>query len=177
MFEAAALGRRINALEDALKKIKLRIIFMSWPAESFWNTGSEAKPWYIPDWRYECQLIEHMLHNTAVTTPEKPTDTIAWNQLPADQQYRGTVKIPPLNEDVEWILGRPNFACHDIANLHRRHGIDIKRKAEAEQAFVIHWLLGLYLVFGSEFRDAAARELDRMAEDIRQRELDHTNKD
>ena len=36
----------------------------------------------MPDWRYECHLIDHLLHGTPIDTPEKPTDTVAANTLP-----------------------------------------------------------------------------------------------
>ena len=51
--------------------------------------------------------------------------------------------IPALNDDMIWILGRPNFWCASVANVLRQDGQEIKTKAEHEQAAVIHWLLSL----------------------------------
>lgn len=69
-----------------------------------------------------------------------------------------------LNADLIEILGRPNFACGRIAATFRAAGRTIKTRAEDEQAFVLHWLLGLYLkhgagASGTEWRDRAEEEL------------------
>lgn len=61
--------------------------------------------------------------------------------------------LPPLNDDVRWILGQPNFNCVTTAQLLRSLGHEIERKAEAEQAAVIHWMLGVYMQHGEKFRD------------------------
>ena len=46
-----------------------------------------------------------------------------------------------LSDDEKNILGRPNFACGQIAERMRKMGIDCDRKAEAEQALVILTML------------------------------------
>lgn len=67
---------------------------------------------------------------------------------------------PALDDDLREILGRPNFACARIAQAFRENaGAEIKTRAEDEQAFVLHWLTGLYLKYGSEWRKFAADEL------------------
>jgi hypothetical protein len=40
--------------------------------------------------------------------------------------------------------------------LRKRHAWDIPRKAEEEQAVVLHWLITLVLRYGDKWRDAAA---------------------
>lgn len=77
------------------------------------------------------------------------------------------VALPEINEDLVDILGRPNFTCSGIAGLFRRNGADIKRKSENEQAFVIHWLIGVYLTHGSEWRATAEAELKSIADKIK----------
>jgi len=77
------------------------------------------------------------------------------------------VVLPEINEDLVDILGRPNFTCSGIAGLFRRNGADIKRKSENEQAFVIHWLIGVYLTHGSEWRATAEAELKSIADKIK----------
>lgn len=67
-------------------------------------------------------------------------------------------ELPPLDDDLIAILGRPNFTCIQLAECHRIGGADIKRKAEHEQAFVIHWLLGLYLKHGKGAWDKFATD-------------------
>lgn len=70
-----------QALIEGLNKIKLRLCFMGWPAESFWNAGTEHEPRWVPDWRYEAQLIEHLLHGAPMTAVEKPLDTKPANEI------------------------------------------------------------------------------------------------
>lgn len=65
-----------------------------------------------------------------------------------------------LNEHTIEIMGKPNFACGPIAHLMQKVGKDVPRKAEAEQAHVIHWLLGLYEQHGSKWRDEADKQID-----------------
>lgn len=72
------------ALREGLVRIKQRLHFMGWPAEDHWNIGTGDKPRWTPDWRYEIQLIEHLLHGSPITTPDKPGDTIPANQLPQE---------------------------------------------------------------------------------------------
>lgn len=70
--------------------------------------------------------------------------------------------VLPLDDEVRWILGRPNFWCGSIAEQLRRVGREIARKAEDEQAAVIHWFLCLYFEHGAAWRDVAADELRQM---------------
>lgn len=66
-----------------------------------------------------------------------------------------TVALPPLDDTMRKILGRPNFTCGQLAQWLREKGHDIKSKAEDEQATVIYWLLGLYLQHGEKWVQAA----------------------
>ncbi len=67
-----------------------------------------------------------------------------------------------LNEYTRQILGRPNFACHSVANVLRKSGQEIPFKAEEEQAAVIHWLLNIYLEHGENYEKEANRRLREM---------------
>lgn len=67
--------------------------------------------------------------------------------------------LPALDDELRWILGRPNFACHGLAECLRRQGQAIAHKAEHEQAAAIHWMLGLYLKHGATWREEAERIL------------------
>lgn len=58
------------------------------------------------------------------------------------------------NDETEWILGRPNFWCSGIARILREKGQAIPKKAEAEQAAVIYWMLELYDKHGSNWKEA-----------------------
>ena len=69
------LDAKTVALAECVGRLKLRIVFIGWPGESYFNVGSDKYDWWVPDWRYELALIEHALHGTPVDQPEKPTDT------------------------------------------------------------------------------------------------------
>ncbi len=57
-----------------------------------------------------------------------------------------------LNEDTRFILGRPNFWCHAIAQRMRELGHEIPNKAEEEQAHVINLMLEHYEKHGTNWR-------------------------
>jgi len=69
--------------------------------------------------------------------------------------------LPELNADLIDILGRPNFTCIRLAQLLRLSGVEIATKAEAEQATVIHYLLGFYLKHGSEWAEMADEDIEQ----------------
>jgi len=79
----------------------------------------------------------------------------------ADQPKAAALALPELNADLIEILGRPSFTCIRIAQLLRLSGIDIAAKAEAEQATVIHYLLGFYLKHGSQWAEKANEDLEQ----------------
>lgn len=76
-------------------------------------------------------------------------------------------KLADLNEDLKDILGRPCFMCARVAQLLIKAGkyVDI-RKAEHEQAVMIHWSLMLYLEHGSKWREEANRLVKEMWEQL-----------
>lgn len=67
--------------------------------------------------------------------------------------------IGALTPAIAKILGRPNFACATIAEMLRQAGQDVDHKAEAEQAAVIHYLLGLHVKHGDAWLEAAEADL------------------
>lgn len=67
-----------------------------------------------------------------------------------------------LNDEVRWILGRPNFVCADLARILRHDGHEIRTKCEDEQAAVIHWMLCLYEQHGDDWREQARLEVNRI---------------
>jgi hypothetical protein len=79
--ELEQVKAELEKARECVRAIKIRLHFMDWPAESFWNAGSEESPWWISDWRYEIGLIENVLHGTPITQPEKPDDTQPANVL------------------------------------------------------------------------------------------------
>lgn len=80
----------------------------------------------------------------------------------ASEQQRAVFAIPDMDEHLLQILGRPNFWCSNIAQVLRLGGAEINRKAEHEQAVVIHWMLTLYLAHGAAWWDVATQEIKRI---------------
>lgn len=81
---------------------------------------------------------------------------------PGSEQQQAVFAIPDMDEHLLQILGRPNFWCSPIASVLRHGGAEIRRKAEDEQAVVIHWLLTLYLQHGAEWWEVATAEIERV---------------
>lgn len=82
------------------------------------------------------------------------------------------MQIPlELNDTLLFILGRPSFTCMYIVGLLREE-IDIPRKAEAEQAHVIHWMLKHYTADPENWREQAEADLRRLAQ-IAQKKQDN----
>lgn len=68
-----------------------------------------------------------------------------------------------LTPDLSEILGMMVFNSGPIAHAFRDAGrADIKRKCEAEQAFVLHWLLTLCLEHGALWRRHAGETLQEV---------------
>lgn len=74
-----------------------------------------------------------------------------------------------LTPELREVLGMPNFRASPIAHAFRAAGHEIARKAEDEQAFVLHWLAGLVLKHGTDWKRHAADELDAVAAETRRR--------
>jgi hypothetical protein len=95
------------------------------------------------------------------------TDTDEWKlateltaMVDAPQQ---TIVIPPLNRDLRAILGRICYTCVEIATILRANGVEIARRAEDEQAAVIHWLLTVYAEHGEAWAHEADKQLRVLA--------------
>jgi hypothetical protein len=80
----------------------------------------------------------------------------------ADREEAPTGQSITLDDDLIAILGRPNFTCIRIAQALRLCGVDIKPKAEHEQAAVIHFLLTRYLRHGSDWATHSDADLRAM---------------
>jgi hypothetical protein len=71
-------------------------------------------------------------------------------------------RVSTLTPELANVLGRPCFACINVAGLLRKAGQEIPRKAEAEQAAVIFWCLKQYLAHGDKWADVGEAELKAM---------------
>ncbi len=72
-----------------------------------------------------------------------------------------------LNQDQIDIMGIPNFSAAQEARLMRMVGFQIPTKAEAEQAYVIHWLLTIYAEHGDQWRVKAGEQIQAWIDQVR----------
>ena len=63
------------------------------------------------------------------------------------------------DDQIRWILGRPNFAVAYIARILREAGVPCKTNAEDEQAAAIYWMLSMYVKHGEEWMDIGNKHL------------------
>lgn len=84
-----------------------------------------------------------------------------WREEKAEleQRLQQPIKLPPLDDDLSDLLGRPNFMCAGMAQALRVQGFDIPNRSENEQAAVLHFLLSHYLADSKEWRRTAATVL------------------
>lgn len=69
-----------------------------------------------------------------------------------------------LTPDIKDVLSLMMWETGPIAHVFQSAGRDIARKGEAEQAFVMHWLIHLALTHGAGWRKAAREELTTLHE-------------
>lgn len=88
---------------------------------------------------------------TAVSTPSAQADAL------------GT--FPTMTDELASIWGLMCFQCISFAQALRAGGYSIKKRAEDEQAAVLHWMLGHYFHSGPDgWRAAASADMERMRE-------------
>ncbi len=121
-------------------------------------SGAQPVAWqhvYINNWngthrRIECSILP------------KPDEYDGWNWSESIPLYAAPAPsaLPEMDKELEWILGRPNFACSGIFQTLRKGGHEIAKHAEEEQAASIYWMLGHYFKHGPDkWRDEAEKEL------------------
>lgn len=64
-----------------------------------------------------------------------------------------------ITPELHDVLGMMCFQLGPIAHVFRASGESIPSRAEDEQAFVLHWLIGLALEHGSGWRKIAADKI------------------
>lgn len=101
------------------------------------QTGGYVRPWM--------QTLWEMYQSTILSAPSVP------RTYPEE-----------MTEELKLALGRPNFLCGPIARIFREAGSVIESRAEAEQAFVIHWMVKLVLDHGKDWVDSAQDQLSLM---------------
>lgn len=97
-----------------------------------------------------------MVHVPGVTAPQN-LENFYWGDGPI---VRGGLTYPAeMTPQLEHVLGLMNFSTGPIAHRFQAAGRDIKRKAEAEQAFVLDWLIRLVLQHGDRWAEVADEEI------------------
>lgn len=77
---------------------------------------------------------------------------------------------PALTQGLREILGIPNFQCGPMAHAYQKigefsgdDGLPLEKRAEDEQAFILHKLVGFWFEHGDGWREPAIDEIDRAA--------------
>lgn len=91
---------------------------------------------------------------------ERVTHWMPLPPAPGAQAAAAPLPALPLDEHIRMILGRPNFACIKTAQRLRQLGHRIGRRAEEEQAAVLHLNLTMYLKHGAAWLEHANAYLD-----------------
>lgn len=85
-------------------------------------------------------------------------------EVATDAPASGPLVFPrELTPELREVLGIMIFQTSPIAHAFQRAGEPIKRRAEDEQAFVLHWLVTLALEHGADWRRVAVDRLDQLA--------------
>ncbi len=74
-----------------------------------------------------------------------------------------------LTPELREVLGWMCFQCISIAQAMRAAGIDVKKKAEDEQAHVLHWMVKLVLRHGANWRKEGVKDIEAWREAARAR--------
>lgn len=66
-----------------------------------------------------------------------------------------------MTPELRKVLGMMVFELSPVAHLFRdKAGADIPRRAEDEQAYVLHWLIGLVLEHGAGWAAVAGKKIE-----------------
>lgn len=127
-------------------------------------TGEEAGPRdvqrYAAIGKRDGDIVLRLSRDAYVDNADLAT-MLDWTDQPTAAAAGNAQDLPELNSDLIDILGRPNFTCIRLAQLLRLSGFEIAKKAENEQATVIHYLLGFYLRYGSQWAEEADEDLEQ----------------
>ncbi|OSZ41332.1 hypothetical protein BVZ31_14605 [Alcaligenes faecalis] len=123
----------------------------------------EGSPLYAAPVAAQPDLTQQTLDDVMAGIPARDVEIEALRKeietLRAQQDTDRANVLPPLNDDLIAILGRPNFLCAQLADRLRSGGQEIAKRAENEQAAVIHFLLGHYLADPVQWAEKASAAL------------------
>lgn len=95
-------------------------------------------------------------------------------QLAADLRTRFGQAEPAalaMDDELLFILGRPNFMCGTVAEIMRASGVEIEQKSEHEQAHVILLMLNCYLSHGKDWKDAMETKMEEFMSQARANQI------
>lgn len=95
---------------------------------------------------------------------------LPWDRIKDELERNGEMAAPwpeAMPPALAKILGMICFEFKDIATVLRAGGRSIARKAEAEQAAGMHWLIGLWFKHGDGWVDAANAEIQTIRDRLR----------
>lgn len=123
----------------------------------------EGSPLYAAPVAAQPDVTQQTLDDVMAGIPARDAEIEALRKeietLRAQQDTDRANVLPPLNDDLIAILGRPNFLCAQLADRLRSGGQEIAKRAENEQAAVIHFLLGHYLADPVQWAEKASAAL------------------
>lgn len=118
---------------------------------------TQAQPLTYEAWRISFQSSESAARAAFTRIAELEA------QAASAAEGRGTAcEFPAMSPDLEKILGTMCFECIVFVQCFRMAGQQIARKAEAEQAATLHWMLSHYFRSGEGWRTAAQADMERM---------------
>jgi hypothetical protein len=109
------------------------------------------------------QLGFEFVQGNASTMQVSMRNLIAFvRRIEAAERIRCTAYPKQMTTELREVLGLMPAATGPIARDFRAAGEDIPNRLEAEQAFVLHWLIGLALRNGPAWRSIAAAEIGNL---------------
>lgn len=117
---------------------------------------ADVDPSYTDDMELKyakvCEERDHLLATLA-----------AQDNHPTVQVRQSSTGFPAsINDELIEILGRPNFACADLARILRIGGLEIKNRSENEQAVVIFTMLQHYVADPDHWKNNFGQMLNTM---------------
>lgn len=109
--------------------------------------GDDGRYWQMPD-AFDFLRTKQVSAVLPLELLNAPQQDGSWPEQPT----------PALQQ----VLGLMIMETCPIAHAFRAAGADIPTKTEAEQAFVLHWLIGIALKHGDAWREVAGLELQAL---------------
>jgi len=75
-----------------------------------------------------------------------------------------------MTPELRHVLGLMSFQSGPVADALRATGEDIPRDTGAEQAHVLHWMIGLALEYGDGWREKVSQRLEEISTMLAERE-------